>query len=142
MRHNIINELISTETEYVSSMDLVVEIFVNPLKENKLISDIDIDILFSNLETIVKVNKQIVKDLERRMRQSQKIQIVGDIFCKLVIDLGDKIDCQADFFKTYRTYCAGQSESTVRLKKLKKKEAFNEFLMVKFSIIAIHRVAM
>jgi hypothetical protein len=84
MRHKIINEFITTETDYVASMELVVEVFINPLREKKLISELNLNLLFSNLETIIQVNKQIVRDLERRMRQSQKIQIVGDIFCKMV----------------------------------------------------------
>lgn len=41
--------------------------------------------LFSNVETLMNVNKQMLRDLDKRMRHSNVTQIIGDIFQQMVI---------------------------------------------------------
>ena len=96
-----------------------IQLYIKPLQANKLLSDQDMTLIFSDIETIVNVNKQVLRDIEKRMRQSKKIQIVGDLFMRM-----------ADFFKMYRTFCSVQGEALSRINELVKIDAVKNFFLV------------
>jgi len=103
----IIQEMISTERDYVQDLDLVVSLYITPLRVKNILSDLYIGIIFSNWELLANVNQQLLRDLERGMRQSHITQNVGKIFLVM-----------ADYLKMYKVYCASHTNSVTTLEQL------------------------
>eukprot|EP00007_Cunea_sp_BSH-02190019_P004479 CAMPEP_0174238998 /NCGR_PEP_ID=MMETSP0417-20130205/13156_1 /TAXON_ID=242541 /ORGANISM="Mayorella sp, Strain BSH-02190019" /LENGTH=564 /DNA_ID=CAMNT_0015317893 /DNA_START=138 /DNA_END=1829 /DNA_ORIENTATION=+ len=129
MRQNVLAEIVQTEREYIEDCEILVEVFLLPLQfQQKMvgIDKMDIDTLFSAIETIIPLNKQVLKDLETRQRQSISSDAtisVGDIFIKL-----------ASFFKMYMSYCSNQPHALKKLEELtSKNEKFKRYLDVAHS---------
>jgi hypothetical protein len=115
MRESIMNEIISTERDYISDLNILVNVFLFPIKLKEVISIDDINILFSNVETLVNCNTQLLKDWETEKKtqnetQKSDIEILGEIFMKM-----------SPFFKMYTVYCANQPNSMLKLEECKKK---------------------
>lgn len=70
-RDNVAKEILSTEESYVSSIQVCVEVYENPLREmakNKsgAITEADLKDIFCNLDSILEVNKNLLNELRRR----------------------------------------------------------------------------
>eukprot|EP01102_Stenamoeba_stenopodia_P020716 TRINITY_DN8187_c0_g1_i1.p1 TRINITY_DN8187_c0_g1~~TRINITY_DN8187_c0_g1_i1.p1 ORF type:complete len:593 (-),score=95.56 TRINITY_DN8187_c0_g1_i1:18-1796(-) len=96
-RQETIYELIKTERQYVSDMELVIKLFLNPIRDKQLLPRNKIGSLFSNVENLLPVNQEILKSLEQRQSTSL-VDKIGDIF----LDKGS-------LFKLYAVYCSNQS---------------------------------
>jgi len=98
-----------------------VQIFIEPLRQTKIITDRDIAIIFSNLETIWNMNEQVLANLEKRLKSADNvngIQAVGDIFQQM-----------GDYFKMYQVYCSNQGASLEAISQLKRtNNSFKQFL--------------
>lgn len=117
-RRNVIEEIITTERDYVSDLRVVSEVFIQPLRDQQIIQPDDLMQLFSNIELIASVNREVMKEFEARSGEDTEVLLVGDIFLRM-----------ADFFKMYTTYCANQPKSIAALERLQARvPAFNDFL--------------
>jgi RhoGEF domain len=92
LRQNVLVEIVRTEREYVDDCEIMVQVFLMPLKfQQKMlgITKLDMDTLFSGMESIISLSKLFLQDLENRQRQSMSAASggsvsVGDIFITLV----------------------------------------------------------
>eukprot|EP01119_Soliformovum_irregulare_P011316 TRINITY_DN2823_c0_g1_i3.p1 TRINITY_DN2823_c0_g1~~TRINITY_DN2823_c0_g1_i3.p1 ORF type:complete len:580 (+),score=228.25 TRINITY_DN2823_c0_g1_i3:133-1740(+) len=105
-RESIISEIISTEREYVESLQNIMTLFIGPIRSQKLLPEKEISLIFSNLETLVELNLQVLLNLEERVKSqmTSDTQTVGDIFQQM-----------GDFFKMYSVYCSNQSYTNERI---------------------------
>lgn len=84
-RTHIVKEIISTEKSYVSSIELLVKVFQPALKilindpQTALKVD-DVRRMFSNIDMIIPLNKELLKDLEARIATWGPDQLIGDVF--------------------------------------------------------------
>ncbi|XP_045463410.1 rho guanine nucleotide exchange factor 39-like [Harmonia axyridis] len=62
-RENAIFEIIVSEKSYVHQLSLIIDFFMKPAKEKKLLSFEDYEILFGNIQTIYSVNEALLKEL-------------------------------------------------------------------------------
>jgi len=117
-RRNVIQEIITTETDYCHDLKVVSDVFIKPLRDQQIIQQDDLMQLFSNIELIASVNQEVMKEFEARSDEDSEVLLVGDIFLRM-----------ADFFKMYTTYCANQPKSIAALERLQARvPAFNDFL--------------
>ncbi|KAI9015102.1 hypothetical protein BC832DRAFT_589560 [Gaertneriomyces semiglobifer] len=92
-RQEAIYELIATEQTYVRDLELIREVFYEPMIS--MVSQADLDDIFCNLEDIKIVNAIILSDLESiQMKNDYVIDEIGDVFCN-----------HAPSLDVYQTYC-------------------------------------
>lgn len=83
-RQEVILEIITTESDYVEDLEIICELYLKPLRANKLIRPKDMSIIFSNLEIILGVNQELLKSLDQRQSENFTVEKVGDIFIRVV----------------------------------------------------------
>ncbi|KAN0032251.1 hypothetical protein ACTFIV_006132 [Dictyostelium citrinum] len=117
-RIKIINELIETERDYVRDLNIVVEVFLNPIREKQLLSAKDINALFSNIEILYSINMNVLKALEKDK----------DPLCEN-ISVGQTFLDMSHYLKMYTTYCSNQQNALKILEEEKiKNQPFREYL--------------
>jgi len=121
-RMSVINEMMTTERDYVADLEIVVKLWLNPIRVRDLLTEAEIGAIFSNLETILQMNQTILLAFEKRLivqRDKQEgTEMVGDIFQQM-----------GDFFKMYKVYCADHLRALQKLEELtQSKSAFAQFL--------------
>ncbi|KAI9141760.1 Dbl homology domain-containing protein [Paraphysoderma sedebokerense] len=100
-RQEVIYELIQTERDYVKDMKLLIDLFLRQFRQKHILSQREVTKIFSNVEQLTSVNKELLRSLEkRRIEEKCAINKVGDIF--LVV---------AQFFRMYNIYCANYPEA-------------------------------
>eukprot|EP01119_Soliformovum_irregulare_P026201 TRINITY_DN9942_c0_g1_i2.p1 TRINITY_DN9942_c0_g1~~TRINITY_DN9942_c0_g1_i2.p1 ORF type:complete len:828 (+),score=248.48 TRINITY_DN9942_c0_g1_i2:51-2486(+) len=116
-RYHLIREIISTEKTYVNSMTVIISNFVVPFRAivDLWISQQDLQIIFSNIESILHCNQTLLKELEYEniMHETR----IGQSFLHL-----------APFFKMYSQYISNYQQSTAVLQETMKIEAFQSFV--------------
>jgi hypothetical protein len=65
-------------------MRLGVKVFNQPLLEQLIIQPDDLMQLFSNIEVIASVNREVMKEFEARSGEDTEVLLVGDIFLRMV----------------------------------------------------------
>ncbi|KAK5582398.1 hypothetical protein RB653_003981 [Dictyostelium firmibasis] len=117
-RIKIINELIETERDYVRDLNIVVEVFLNPIREKQLLSAKDVNALFSNIEILYSINMNVLKELEKER----------DPLCEN-ISVGQTFLDMSHYLKMYTTYCSNQQNALKILEEEKlKNQPFREYL--------------
>ena len=61
LRLNVLNEIIETEKKYVKDLKFIVEFYKTPLKQNRILTRSEIEIMFVNLEDIIPINTKFLK---------------------------------------------------------------------------------
>eukprot|EP00013_Stygamoeba_regulata_P022255 CAMPEP_0177645734 /NCGR_PEP_ID=MMETSP0447-20121125/9404_1 /TAXON_ID=0 /ORGANISM="Stygamoeba regulata, Strain BSH-02190019" /LENGTH=824 /DNA_ID=CAMNT_0019148231 /DNA_START=190 /DNA_END=2664 /DNA_ORIENTATION=+ len=123
MRIHALREIVETETDYVNDLNIVVNVFLFPLKQMKVLPEADLDVIFSNLETLEPIHKNFSENLENRWDEAQQSATpwelaIGDVFAKF-----------AHYFKLYSVYCTNQPQQFAKLDECKLKvKAFQGFL--------------
>jgi len=111
-RKRVIEEIIQTEKDYTNDLGVLVKHYSSVLskKESKVISQDDVQKLFSNLSEILDINYSVLNTLEQRKRKGSSggQYIVGDAFLKIAED-----------FKPYTVYCINHPVALKTLEKLR-----------------------
>lgn len=68
----------------MKDLDTIVEVFFNPLRENKILAPKEIAVMFSNIEQISQINQVFLKSLEQRREETPVMTEVGDLISKAV----------------------------------------------------------
>lgn len=84
IRTRIVQELLSTEEYYLSCLQKLANVYVPALRECGL-SEKDFKSLFSNLETILKFNQELYKELKTVISSWSSTQLIGNIFVRMVL---------------------------------------------------------
>eukprot|EP01101_Sappina_pedata_P002276 TRINITY_DN12522_c0_g1_i1.p1 TRINITY_DN12522_c0_g1~~TRINITY_DN12522_c0_g1_i1.p1 ORF type:complete len:812 (-),score=303.15 TRINITY_DN12522_c0_g1_i1:14-2449(-) len=121
-REHVGKEILSTEQVYVKSLQTCIKVYLKPLEEEAtktkaLLSRDDIKVIFSDLETIEGVNKNLLADLEERILKWNTRTCLGDVFLKFV-----------RFLKVYTGYLQNYNSSMDRINTLCKNVKFANLL--------------
>lgn len=87
-----------TERSYINQLQILMKYFVNPLKEQDVLSNDEFTILFGQIEMIYNLNTELLKSLEGDLSK------VGKAFLRL-----------APFFKLYSVYAFDYNRSQIVL---------------------------
>ena len=81
----MINELISTEKDYLESLEIVRDHFILPLKQNGVLAEDEMEIIFINWNDLWLCTNRLYKSLKIRRKMTIKQDInIGDILCENV----------------------------------------------------------
>uniref|UniRef100_A0A672UBY1 Rho guanine nucleotide exchange factor 38 n=1 Tax=Strigops habroptila TaxID=2489341 RepID=A0A672UBY1_STRHB len=117
-RVKIITELMQTEKDYISDLDLCIKEVIQPLR-NKQIARFDVDGLFSNIELVHQVSAKLLSLLEEATTDVEPpMQIIGEVFLQIKGPLED----------TYKIYCYRHDDAHTMLESYEKDEELKQYL--------------
>ncbi|NWQ87357.1 ARH38 factor, partial [Burhinus bistriatus] len=117
-RVKIIAELIQTEKDYISDLDLCIKEVIQPLR-NKQIARFDVDGLFSNIELVHQVSAKLLSLLEEATTDVEPpMQIIGEVFVQIKGPLED----------AYKIYCYRHDDAHTMLESYEKDEELKQHL--------------
>uniref|UniRef100_A0A8C3QMY3 Dynamin-binding protein n=1 Tax=Cyanoderma ruficeps TaxID=181631 RepID=A0A8C3QMY3_9PASS len=117
-RVKIIAELLQTEKDYISDMDLCIKEVIQPLR-NKQIARFDVDGLFSNIELVHQLSAKLLSLLEEATTDVEPpMQIIGEVFLQIKGPLED----------TYKIYCYHHDDAHTMLEYYEKDEELKQHL--------------
>jgi len=121
-RQEVIYEMIDTERDYVNDLSIIIELYIEPLKNNNIISKKDLNTLFSNVEQIYGVNKELLSLFEKRQKENPYVDEIGDIWLTM-----------NEYLKMYLLYCSNYAYALTKLENLKSSSKnFTKFLNTQF----------
>ncbi|NXO85114.1 ARH38 factor, partial [Sitta europaea] len=117
-RVKIIAELMQTEKDYISDLDLCIKEVIQPLR-NKEIARFDVDGLFSNIELVHQLSAKLLSLLEEATTDVEPpMQIIGEVFLQIKGPLED----------TYKIYCYHHDDAHTMLEYYEKDEELKQHL--------------
>ena len=85
-RYNVINEILTTEKDYLECLEIVRDFFISPLKSQKVLVEDEMEIIFINWNDLLLCTNRLYKSLKIRRKMTIKTDInIGDILCENVI---------------------------------------------------------
>nr|XP_033819761.1 phosphatidylinositol 3,4,5-trisphosphate-dependent Rac exchanger 1 protein isoform X2 [Geotrypetes seraphini] len=125
LRLCVLNEILSTERDYVGTLHFLQSAFLHRIKQNavdkaeKCITDDNVKILFSNIEDILEVHKEFLDALEfGLLPEPQSQHELGTVFLKF-----------KDRFYVYEEYCSNHEKALRLLMELNKIPQVRAFLL-------------
>lgn len=113
LRKECITEIYQTEKDYIDDLELIIDVFIFPLRTMQVLTEQAIYSIFSNLEVLINCNKTMLSELEKIIDATTGAEVeIGEVFTKL-----------ADYFKMYKVYCANQQTSLAAVDQHLKKNA-------------------
>ncbi|XP_059700190.1 rho guanine nucleotide exchange factor 38 isoform X1 [Haemorhous mexicanus] len=117
-RVKIIAELLQTEKDYISDLDLCIKEVIQPLR-NMQIARFDVDGLFSNVELVHQLSTKLLSLLEEATTDVEPpMQIIGEVFLQIKGPLED----------TYKIYCYHHDDAHTMLEYYEKDEELKQHL--------------
>ncbi|XP_045140258.1 rho guanine nucleotide exchange factor 38 [Echinops telfairi] len=117
-RSKIIKELMQTEKDYVNDLELCVREVIQPLR-NKQIERLDVDGLFSNMESVHQISAKLLSLLEEATTDVEPaMQVIGAVFLQIKGPLED----------IYKIYCYHHDEAHSVLESYEKEEELKQHL--------------
>nr|XP_002193939.6 rho guanine nucleotide exchange factor 38 [Taeniopygia guttata] len=117
-RVKIIAELLQTEKDYISDLDLCIKEVIQPLR-NMQIARFDVDGLFSNIELVHQLSAKLLSLLEEATTDVEPpMQIIGEVFLQIKGPLED----------TYKIYCYHHDDAHTMLEYYEKDEELKQHL--------------
>ncbi|XDB51213.1 hypothetical protein AB1E18_004776 [Capra hircus] len=117
-RAKIIKELIQTEKDYLNDLELWVQEVVQPLR-NKQVDRLDVDSLFSNIESVHQLSAKLLSLLEEATTDVEPaMQVIGEVFLQIKGPLED----------IYKIYCYHHDEAHSVLESYEKEEELKQHL--------------
>ncbi|KAM9729947.1 rho guanine nucleotide exchange factor 37 isoform 3-T3 [Dama dama] len=94
-----VRELIDTEVSYLHVLQLCASDIRSRLQQ---LPQGDLDVLFSNIDDIIKVNRRLLHDLqETASREEEQVQLIGNAF----------LEFQEELEQVYKVYCASYEQA-------------------------------
>ncbi|XP_011924132.1 PREDICTED: rho guanine nucleotide exchange factor 37 isoform X3 [Cercocebus atys] len=94
-----VQELIDTEVSYLHMLQLCASDIRSRLQQ---LPQGDLDVLFSNIDDIIKVNSRFLHDLqETASKKEEQVQLVGNLF----------LEFQEELEQVYKVYCASYDQA-------------------------------
>lgn len=117
-RVRIIAELIQTERDYVKDLELCVSQVVQPLRD-KQVDGLDVDSLFSNIESVHQISAKLLALLEEATANVEPaVQVIGEVFLQL----------KGPLEEAYKIYCYHHDEAHGVLEAYEREEALRQHL--------------
>ncbi|KAK0136331.1 Rho guanine nucleotide exchange factor 38 [Merluccius polli] len=113
-RAKVIQELVQTEKDYLTDMELCVREVVKPLRDLQVV---DVDRLFTNMEAACEVSAALVLRLQEATAEPDlEALVIGEIFIQAKGELED----------VYKVYCYHHDEANLLLKTYEKEEEIKQ----------------
>ncbi|XP_032716399.1 rho guanine nucleotide exchange factor 38 [Lontra canadensis] len=117
-RSKIIKELIQTEKDYLNDLELCIREVVQPLR-NKQIDQLDVDSLFSNIESVHQISAKLLSLLEEATTDVEPaMQVIGEVFLQI----------KGPLEEIYKIYCYHHDEAHSILESYEKEEELKQHL--------------
>lgn len=85
-RCNVINELLTTEKDYLDCLEIVRDNFIHPIKSQNVLASDEMEIIFINWNDVLLCTNRLYKSLKIRRKMNMKKDInIGDVLCENVI---------------------------------------------------------
>ncbi|XP_072857941.2 rho guanine nucleotide exchange factor 38 isoform X2 [Pogona vitticeps] len=115
-RQKIIAEMIQTEKDYLSDLELCIRIVIEPLRR-KQIARFDVDGLFCNIESVHQISTKLLSLLEEATEDVEPaMQVIGQVFLQIKDQLED----------AYKIYCYHHDDAHVLLESYEKDEELKQ----------------
>jgi hypothetical protein len=119
-RARVAKELLDTEQTYVSSLEMMIRLYMKPLLASARTSDpiiprAKVQAIFSVVEVMTNLNKVLLDDLKKRLDCWHVDQVLGDIF----LAMGDYLKIATQFVNNYETAVStisGELKTNTRFK--------------------------
>ncbi|XP_070321729.1 rho guanine nucleotide exchange factor 37 isoform X1 [Odocoileus virginianus] len=103
-----VRELIDTEVSYLHVLQLCASDIRSRLQQ---LPQGDLDVLFSNIDDIIKVNRRLLHDLqETASREEEQVQLIGNAF----------LEFQEELEQVYKVYCASYEQALLLVETYRK----------------------
>ncbi|XP_034044306.1 rho guanine nucleotide exchange factor 38 isoform X1 [Thalassophryne amazonica] len=113
-RAKVIQELVKTEEDYLTDLELCIREVVQPLRNLQVV---DVDRLFTNMETVCEVSAALLHRLRGAMADPDpEAVIIGDVFIQAKSALED----------VYKIYCYHHDDANMSLKSYEKEEEIKQ----------------
>ncbi|CAO2585583.1 Dynamin-binding protein [Lemmus lemmus] len=109
-RAKVVAELVQTEKDYIRDLEMCIERVMVPLQQAQ-VPNVDFEGLFGNMQTVIKVSKQLLVALE-----------ISDAVGPVFLDHRDELE------GTYRVYCQNHDEAISLLEVYEKDEKIQKHL--------------
>ncbi|NXL91431.1 ARH38 factor, partial [Alectura lathami] len=117
-RVKIIAELLQTERDYISDLDLCIKEVIQPLRSKQIVR-FDMDGLFSNIESVHQISTKLLSLLEEATTDVEPpMQVIGEVFLQIKGPLED----------TYKIYCYRHDDAHTMLESYEKDEELKQHL--------------
>lgn len=94
-----VRELIHSEVSYVNTLQLCAVAIRSRLQQ---LPQGDLDVLFSNIDDIIKVNSKLLEDLqETDSKEEEQVQLIGNLF----------LESQEELERVYKVYCVNYDQA-------------------------------
>jgi hypothetical protein len=85
LRLQTIEEVLASEKDYVLDLGWIIELWLNPIREQMLLTPLEIQQIFSNLEVILGVNQALLRAMKKKIREVDYTRVeLGEVFLQLV----------------------------------------------------------
>ena len=125
LREAVLQELIDTEQLYVQDINTLVNVFYFPMQATKVVSEKDLQVIFSNVADVVPIHQAFLQSLTERFLAAKAEEAaynvqIGDIFTRFT-----------HYFKLYSIYTENQPEQLTKLDEATKTiKQFSSFLHI------------
>eukprot|EP01084_Bolivina_argentea_P139540 245470_1 len=117
-REKATQELVDTETTYCTLLGLLIEHYVKPLSDYKLVSNDQHNALFPQLQIIKGLSDKFLEDLKKRRE---------DNWDPHKTKLSDLFETFTPYFRMYQGYVNNHEKSVALMRKLNEKEKWVEY---------------
>ncbi|KAM6441310.1 rho guanine nucleotide exchange factor 38 [Liasis olivaceus] len=115
-RQKIIAEILQTERDYLSDLELCIRMVVEPLRKRQIVR-IDADSLFSNIESVHEISSKLLSSLEEATSDVEpSMQIIGQVF----LQIKDALE------EAYKIYCYHHDDAHILLEFYEKDEELKQ----------------
>ncbi|XP_046676809.1 rho guanine nucleotide exchange factor 11-like isoform X3 [Homalodisca vitripennis] len=123
-RQEVINELFQTEKSHVRGLKVLDRVFYRPMKEQQVLPQDQISLLFANLEEMLDIHSQFNNSMKAKRKEGAVVGEVGDLLYSMFEG------CEGEHFQqAAATFCARQHIALETLKEKRRKDPkLNSFL--------------
>eukprot|EP01098_Paradermamoeba_levis_P003190 TRINITY_DN1484_c0_g9_i1.p1 TRINITY_DN1484_c0_g9~~TRINITY_DN1484_c0_g9_i1.p1 ORF type:complete len:304 (+),score=81.93 TRINITY_DN1484_c0_g9_i1:213-1124(+) len=134
-RDRVAQEILKTEQLYLKNLSTLVKVFLMPLRAavsegNEIITTVEIRKIFSDIEVIININHELLRELEPRIQNWSSTQCLGDVFLNM-----------SKFLKVYTQYVNNYNIALATINECKQNTKFWKFLQECEQNPEIHRTA-
>eukprot|EP00004_Rigifila_ramosa_P012674 TRINITY_DN2762_c0_g1_i5.p1 TRINITY_DN2762_c0_g1~~TRINITY_DN2762_c0_g1_i5.p1 ORF type:complete len:348 (-),score=88.82 TRINITY_DN2762_c0_g1_i5:52-1095(-) len=113
MREEVVKEFVATERDYVRDLDIIVRVWMQPMKKLGILTQQQMNEIFSTIEMILQINKEVLVSIEKGADSDT---------------LGKELVAICRIFKSYGPYCANQPAMMAAVSKFKQDPQISSFL--------------
>lgn len=122
-RMNVLVEIVETEKDYYRDLEILNNLYLQPLRKGRILPDTELGLIFSTLPTLLSINKSLLDALQVRVNACQGLPdedvCMGDLFLE-----------HTDYLKLYGTFCSRQAEALRAIRRNKATNAtFQTFIL-------------